>query len=80
VGGSYSKSNYVDMGNGVVWGQGAYAVAGLRLGYRIDPKWSVALNIDNVFDERYYQTITSTYYGNWYGAPRNFTLSLRGQF
>jgi outer-membrane receptor for ferric coprogen and ferric-rhodotorulic acid len=71
---------FVNDGGGVIWAQGSYAVAGLRVGYRIDPKWSVALNVDNLFDRSYYQTVTSTYFSNWYGAPRNFTLSLRGQF
>lgn len=58
--------------------QGFYAVATLRAAYQISPHWSVALNVNNLFDRRYYQTIGNTYYGNWYGVPRNAMLALTG--
>jgi outer membrane receptor for ferric coprogen and ferric-rhodotorulic acid len=38
------------------------------------------LNINNILDRRYYQTVADTTSGNWYGAPRNFMLTLRGQY
>lgn len=37
--------------------QGAYAVLGLHVGYRINPKTDLQLNINNVFDKEYYQSI-----------------------
>lgn len=60
--------------------QGFYAVFAARAAWRIDNRWQVALNLNNLLDRRYYQTIGNTVSGNWYGEPRNFTLSLRGQF
>ncbi|VVO38432.1 TonB-dependent receptor [Pseudomonas fluorescens] len=37
-----------------------------------DDTWSVALNDNNLFDKRYYATIGSETFGNYYGDPRNF--------
>lgn len=60
--------------------QGAYSVVSLRAGYRVNDHWDLALNIDNLFDRNYYQTIGKTAGGNWYGAPRNWKLTLRGTY
>jgi outer-membrane receptor for ferric coprogen and ferric-rhodotorulic acid len=60
--------------------QGFYAVATLRVGYRVNERWNLALNVDNLFDRRYYQTIGTVKSGNWYGAPRNAMLTVRGEF
>lgn len=60
--------------------QGFYSVTTLRVEYRLADHWNLALNIDNLFDRRYYQTISNPSAGNWYGAPRNWMLTLRGQF
>ncbi|WP_158080921.1 TonB-dependent siderophore receptor [Pelomonas sp. KK5] len=60
--------------------QGFYAVATLRAGYRVNDDWALALNLNNLFDRRYYQTVASTVGGNFYGAPRNLTLTLRGSY
>lgn len=61
--------------------QGFYTVVTLRAAYRINPHWSAALNIDNLFDRIYYQTIgapDSGLAGSWYGTPRNLMLTLTG--
>ncbi len=60
--------------------QPAYAVWTARVGYKIDNNWSVALNVANLFDKTYYQTIGAPAWGNFYGEPRNTTLTLRGKF
>lgn len=60
--------------------QGFYAVLGLRMGYRLTPDWQLAVNLNNVFDRTYYQTIGDPVSGSWYGAPRNVILSLHGTF
>lgn len=52
----------------------------LMLQYRIDPRWSVSINVNNVFDKRYYQTVGTIYNGNMQALPRNAMLTLRGQF
>ncbi len=60
--------------------QGGYSVWNLMLRYRIDPRWTVTLNVNNVFDKVYYQTLGYASGSNYYGAPRNAVLTLRGQF
>lgn len=60
--------------------QGGYTVWGARVAYQVSPVWSVALNIDNLFDKRYYANITSDYWSSYVGEPRKFLLTLRGTF
>ncbi|MCP1475451.1 outer membrane receptor for ferric coprogen and ferric-rhodotorulic acid [Pseudomonas sp. EB276 TE3739] len=57
-----------------------YAVWNGRIGYRIDDTWSVALNGNNLFDKRYYATIGTEGFGNFYGEPRNFVMSVKADF
>lgn len=47
--------------------------------YHFNKHWSAALNINNVFDKKYYQTVANTNpsAGNFYGEPRNFLGSIR---
>ncbi|WP_339548383.1 TonB-dependent siderophore receptor [Pseudomonas sp. RA_35y_Pfl2_P32] len=60
--------------------QGGYAVWNSRVGYRIDDTWSLALNGNNLFDKRYYSTIGTETFGNYYGEPRNFMVSVKADF
>lgn len=55
-------------------------VLDVRASYRIDTHWTAALNIGNVTDKTYWTAIGSTIGGNYYGTPRNATLTLRGSF
>lgn len=56
------------------------AILDLRAAYRVDARWTAALNIGNVTDKHYWSAIGGTRNGNYYGPPRNITLSLRGSF
>lgn len=60
--------------------QSGYAVWNAMAEYRLDENWTVAYNLNNVFDKTYYSTVGSSYSGNWYGDPRNHMLTLRGTF
>ena len=60
--------------------QAGYAIWNGRIGYRIDDTWSVALNGNNLFDKRYYATVGTEGFGNFYGEPRNFVMSLKADF
>lgn len=65
--------------------QGGYAVASMRVGYRINPHWNLALNVSNLFDRRYYTRLGSggfgpANFGNVYGEPRNVQVTLRAKF
>lgn len=73
---------YDAAGNGTPFDfkQGGYGVLGAMLQYRIDAKWTVALNVDNLLDKVYYDRIGDTGGGNFYGTPRSVALTLRGAF
>lgn len=60
--------------------QAGYAVWNGRIGYQIDETWSVALNGNNLFDKRYYASIGTETFGNYYGEPRNFMVSVKASF
>ena len=60
--------------------QPGYAVWSARLAYRLDDTWTLALNGNNLFDKSYYNTVGTASWGNFYGEPRNFTVSLKGNF
>lgn len=65
--------------DGLQVSQGGYSIWNLFGDYKLNDKWSLALNVNNLFDKRYYSTIGYYYYGNFYGSPRNVMLSLRGK-
>ncbi|MFC4313743.1 TonB-dependent siderophore receptor [Steroidobacter flavus] len=60
--------------------QSAYAVWSARLDYDVARNWSIALNINNLTDTRYYKTTGSSSSGNWYGEPRSFLVSIRSKW
>ncbi len=62
------------------YSQDAYAVVGLRGEYAINATWTAALNVNNLLDETYYQTVSTSNTGNYYGEPRNWTVSLSGRW
>ena len=60
--------------------QGGYTIWNAMVEYRIDPRWTLTLNMNNVFDKWYYRTVGSSASGNYYGEPRNVMLTLRGRY
>lgn len=56
--------------------EGGYAVVNTMVQYRLDPKWTLALNVNNLFDRKYYENIGDTCCSNWYGTPRGAMLTL----
>lgn len=79
-GGVTAQSGTYRVYSAIKLAQQGYALWNARVQYRIDPRWTAALNVSNLFDKRYYQTVGYTTSGDYYGAPRNWTLSLRGTF
>ncbi|MHA3890596.1 TonB-dependent siderophore receptor [Acinetobacter sp. GXMZU3951] len=53
-------------------------LASLMLGYQLDPKIKLQLNVDNLFDEVYYEGIGANSMN--YGTPRNAVFSMHYQF
>lgn len=58
--------------------QCGYTLWNARAAYRLDRRWTLALNVNNLFDKRYYATIDRTNFGAVYGNPRELVLTLRG--
>lgn len=57
-----------------------YSVWNMRIGYKLTKNWMAALNINNLFDKKYYEYPGYLENRNNYGAPRNALLTLRGRF
>lgn len=74
VGGDLYHQSKVHLGNVE---QGAYNLVGLNANYQINRNLSAQLNLDNVFDKKYYASIYNSNLGNYYGEPRNFAVTLR---
>ncbi len=60
--------------------QKAYAIVNAMVDYKISDQFAVQLNVDNVFNRKYYRTIGTATGGNYYGASRFVSVSLRGRF
>ncbi|MNE32191.1 Fe(3+)-pyochelin receptor precursor [compost metagenome] len=60
--------------------QPGYAIWSSSLEYQIDKNWSAVVNANNIFDKHYYQTVGTSANGNFYGDPRNYTLTVRAKF
>ncbi|WP_394225671.1 TonB-dependent siderophore receptor [Pseudoalteromonas spongiae] len=58
----------------IVTKQNAYALVNMMASYEINSQVSVTANVNNVFDKKY---VNSLYWAQgFYGAPRNYALSL----
>ncbi|MBH9303132.1 Fe(3+)-pyochelin receptor FptA [Pseudomonas aeruginosa] len=79
-GGLQAQSDYSVDYRGVSMRQGGYALVNMRLGYKIDEHWTAAVNVNNLFDRTYYQSLSNPNWNHRYGEPRSFNVSLRGAF
>jgi outer membrane receptor for ferric coprogen and ferric-rhodotorulic acid len=73
-------ANRVANGIATLVQQDAYAVFSLRAGYKLTETISINANLENALDKVYYARINATGRGNFYGAPRNFFVSLRAAY
>jgi len=78
IGGSVQVQNRIYTPWGV--SQGGYAVVGLNAGLAVNKQLDLALNLNNLFDRRYYASVGSMTDSNFFGEPRNVTLTARYQF
>ncbi len=62
--------------------QSAYTIVDLVVGWHATPKLDMQLNINNVFDKKYYNALSGSvsFPSNVYGEPRNVMLTARYQF
>lgn len=59
--------------------QPAYTLVGLMAARQLTPQWQLQLNVNNVLDRRYYQSIETPSFTS-YGTPRSWQATLRYQY
>ncbi|MGF2879961.1 TonB-dependent siderophore receptor [Acinetobacter johnsonii] len=74
---NYKSEAYKDETVGRI-NQDAYVLANLMAAYQVDQNIKLQLNVNNLFDEKYYEGLGKN--SMVYGAPRNATLTFRYQF
>ena len=74
---NYKSKAYKDETAGRIT-QDAYVLANLMAAYQVDQNIKLQLNVNNLFDEKYYEGLGVN--SMVYGAPRNATLTFRYQF
>ncbi|AUW57582.1 TonB-dependent siderophore receptor [Sphingobium sp. SCG-1] len=58
-----------------------YSVWNARIGYQITPALLAAVNVNNIFDKTYYiPSYAQQANSNFYGDPRNVTVSVKARF
>ncbi|MDC8759690.1 TonB-dependent siderophore receptor [Janthinobacterium fluminis] len=77
---SYDTLNNIRTGAEEQVGQGAYAVASLMAHYEISKQLSVQVNVNNVFDKKYYNNQIGVFKNLSYGAPRKLLATLKYTF
>ncbi|MBC3419670.1 TonB-dependent siderophore receptor [Pseudomonas sp. RW3S2] len=62
--------------------QGSYAVTDLLAGYQVNQHLDLQLNANNIFDKKYYSSISKSvdYGGDTFGDPRNLMLTAKYSF
>ena len=66
--------------DGYKYGAAGRAIWDARVAYKLDEHWTVSLAGENLADRKYYLSADGTDRVNLYGEPRNFMLTLRGDF
>ncbi len=79
-GGVQVQSGFYNVSGPITLRQGGYALADMRVAYRVDKHVTVALNANNLFDRVYYQRLSDANWTNYYGEPRNFMLTVRAEY
>ncbi|MFM9272163.1 TonB-dependent siderophore receptor [Halomonas elongata] len=60
--------------------QGGYTTVSAMVGYKFNKNLDISLNGNNLTDKEYYSTIRNAVKHNYYGAPRNFMMTLDYNF
>lgn len=74
---SYENKNVIP-GTAVKATQSSYALVDLLARYRFDEHFTGSLNVNNLFDKKYYAS--TSVYSDLYGDPRSLTASLRWEY
>lgn len=71
--------SYANAGDIIVTKQGAYGRLNLMASYQFTPALSLTVNANNVFDKTYINSLLWPTQG-YYGAPRNYSATVRWNF
>ncbi len=77
IGGRWQSDIFNTESSGFVVRQDSYAVLNGFVAWDFVPNATLRLNVNNLADEKYINTLR---YSGYYGAPRNYTLSLNWRF
>lgn len=81
IGGGLRVQNAIHQDTGTVRiRQGGYALADLMLAWQATSHLDLRLNIANLFDRYYYESIARPSDGNGFGVPRSWMLTARYRF
>ena len=58
--------------------QGGYAVVGLMARYDFSKNWSASLNLNNIFDRKYLNSVSQG--SGYYAAPANGSITLNWKY
>ncbi|WP_236844552.1 TonB-dependent receptor [Bordetella sp. 15P40C-2] len=75
-GGVQAQSSTYASSRGIEARQGGHAIYNLMASYDFNENLRLQLNVNNVFDKKYYRQVDATGISNYYGDPRNFMLTL----
>jgi len=64
----------------VTLNQGGYSIVDSKLGYQISPNIEASVFVKNLFDRRYYQSLSGVNWNNRYGEPRSAMLMVNTRF
>ena len=76
-GGLRAVSDFHTVSGGTRFAAPSYTVAAARLGYRITSNLRAAINVENLFDETYYNKVGNATANNYYGTPRTIMFTVR---
>lgn len=79
-GGVSAQSSYNYTSGAAFIKESGRAVWDFNASYRINRQWSAGVRIANLLDRNYYTMNGDTDRGNYYGAPRNVMVTVRGFF
>ncbi|SEI15757.1 TonB-dependent siderophore receptor [Pseudomonas asplenii] len=79
-GGVSTQSGYSSQFQGQTVANPGRAIWDARTQYKLDDHWKLSFDLKNVFDKKYYEATGELRRGSYYGEPRNFMVTLRGDF
>jgi len=59
---------------------GGYAIYNARIGYDLSKNVNLSVNVENLFDRKYYSQTGTIESNTYFGNPRNLMFSVRTSF